>query len=604
MNRTIRHFIWGYQPHFRIIQGVHSRSLFQSLDKRFNPEVFIVGVLDEDVKSKYPACVEPEDNFWIQSEAFYGVLKNTNELIQTYPENRMLHSDQLAQKWQDEAIFKRGVQESISTVISKCPDAPAGMAYFVSFPVKQGDYLVSLVLGLQEDVLKSYYSLSISRVNFHEYRSFKIVTSLIDSVIKVYLEDVAGELLKPDPGADIGTGRSTDEILRTAGNQLMIGAASKVSPDQIGNWETLFDAFNRISSLKYERATGKGQIILAPKNHTALNAKFTLAQPVDLNNARASRKLLELAKGFALHTNGKHVFGLVETLDYTPAQEDLYEINILDYLLWEFAHNGQVLMRVRSGLPSLPAPPIDISKTRIDLSRIFKGINTEQVNILIQLVEEASRTKHGAMLVISEDAENEAQRLSNGATLLNPCLLTDFNFKQFSSIDGAVLINTNGICFAIGVILDGLATQKGDPSRGARFNSAVRYIYTRKKACMAIVVSEDGGVDLIPDLRPAINPSKIEHVLVEMESFLSSESINRSRYIQLKEWLSAHQFYLLPKDCEKANNLIKTLDENLARQAPEAWRLILPKLIPDPEFIPDIYYENNEALINDKKEKA
>lgn len=595
MNQTIKHFMWGYQTYFRIIQERHSRSIFRLLDKQFNPEVFIVGVLVEGVKSKYPACVEPESDFWIQSEAFDGVLSHTREIVLAYPESHMLQSNPLAQIWQDEAIYKRGIQDAISSVISKYESKPDSMTYFPSFPVKRGDYFVSLVLGLQEDIMKSYYALSIDRVNIHDYRSFKVATSLIDSVITEYLKDVAGELLKPDPGADLETGKSPDEILRAAGNRLMIGAAFRADHDQIGYWETLFDAINRISSLKYERATGKGQIFLARKDHHALNAKATLAHPVDLEKARASRKLLELARDLALHTNGRQVFGLVEPSDYTAEQEDLFEINILDYLHWEFAHNGHVLMRVRSGVPSLPAPPFDRNKTRKDLPRIFKDITAEQVNMLIHFVEEASKTKHGTMLVISQEASTEALRLANGATLLNPCLLTDNALKQFTSIDGAVLIDINGICFAIGVILDGLATEKGDPSRGARFNSAIRYVNTSEKACLAIVFSEDGGIDFIPDLRPTIKRSQIERALAEMESFLLSENIIRRRYLQLTDWLGAHQFYLLPKDCETANNLIQALDERLAKQDPEAWHLIQPVLKPNPEIIPELYYEKEDA---------
>jgi hypothetical protein len=34
---------------------------------------------------------------------------------------------------------------------------------------------------------------------------------------------------------------------------------------------------------------------------------------------------------------------------------------------------------------------------------------------------------------------------------------------------GGVLIDPNGTCYAIGVILDGIATTKGDPARGSRY---------------------------------------------------------------------------------------------------------------------------------------
>ena len=66
-----------------------------------------------------------------------------------------------------------------------------------------------------------------------------------------------------------------------------------------------------------------------------------------------------------------------------------------------------------------------------------------------------------------------------------------------TAIDGAVLLGPDGVCHAIGVILDGLAGDRGDPERGARFNSAVRYVDSRQEVCLAIVVSEDKTLDVI-----------------------------------------------------------------------------------------------------------
>ena len=72
-------------------------------------------------------------------------------------------------------------------------------------------------------------------------------------------------------------------------------------------------------------------------------------------------------------------------------------------------------------------------------------------------------------------------------------------------IDGAVLLDHEGLCHAVGVILDGKATDRGSPARGARFNSALRYVLEEgERASIAVVLSEDGNVDLLPRLRPRI----------------------------------------------------------------------------------------------------
>jgi hypothetical protein len=51
------------------------------------------------------------------------------------------------------------------------------------------------------------------------------------------------------------------------------------------------------------------------------------------------------------------------------------------------------------------------------------------------------------------------------------------------------------------VILDGRASGRGDGTRGARYNSALRYIESSAYPCLAVVVSEDGMVDVLTSVR-------------------------------------------------------------------------------------------------------
>jgi hypothetical protein len=60
--------------------------------------------------------------------------------------------------------------------------------------------------------------------------------------------------------------------------------------------------------------------------------------------------------------------------------------------------------------------------------------------------------------------------------------------------------------------LDGPASYQGNPARGARFNSAVRYVNDAEER-LAVVVSEDGHVDLLPRLRRSIRRSELDAML-------------------------------------------------------------------------------------------
>ena len=52
----------------------------------------------------------------------------------------------------------------------------------------------------------------------------------------------------------------------------------------------------------------------------------------------------------------------------------------------------------------------------------------------------------------------------------------------------------------IGAILDGMVSEEADLSRGARYNSAIRYVNSHERTC-AVVVSEDGYVDCFPEIK-------------------------------------------------------------------------------------------------------
>src|SRR5258708_13511525 len=108
-SQSITYFMWKYQPNFRAAAKYFAERVFKVLDQLFEPQLFLVGIRADNNPDRFPACVEPEKDFWIHSERFNSVLRLAQTLIQAYPEAGMVQSHPLAQEQQDNALSYRPI---------------------------------------------------------------------------------------------------------------------------------------------------------------------------------------------------------------------------------------------------------------------------------------------------------------------------------------------------------------------------------------------------------------------------------------------------------------------------------------------------------------
>jgi len=579
--------MWGYQIHFRSRLEQSARSHFQSLDPAFEPEVFVVGVLDEPSTDRYPGCVEPEKDFWLESKEMDGVADQARQRVLAYPEAQLMHSHPVAQQRQDDHLFRRAIRDAAQAVIEACSRKPAGIRYHLSMPCRVEQHWVMAIIGLQESVLAKHPSLKIGTGHIHEFRPFRLCTSLVDALLTIFLENAHDQLSKPTPGQDFER-HEVAETLRKAGRHLMEHVAWRVDRDRFAGRETLLTACNTISSLFYEKSVGHGKLLLARKDHPGLQSLLRFPRPPKLQDYRGARKLLEttLSK-LPLHSDTEELFGLVSLNGYDGLAEDVFEIEIVGHHHWELRHAGVTLMRVNYGEPALPRPTFNRQKLRSDITRIFRESPVVNHDKLIALVEQAERESHGTTLVISAAAAAEAARLAPQATLIAPQELNANLLRHLTPIDGALLIGPDATCHAIGVILDGDATDQGDAARGARYNSAVRYVASRDHACLAVVVSSDGGIDFRPALRPAIPRGTIDQALGRLQSMTAA---NWRTFCDLVRWLEGHAFYLLPADCDLVNCEIARIDQESETSGFPGVRIVRYPFRPDPAMDAVLYY--------------
>ena len=137
------------------------------------------------------------------------------------------------------------------------------------------------------------------------------------------------------------------------------------------------------------------------------------------------------------------------------------------------------------------------------MRRVFASVSDDNIRSIWRLAQTAVGQSKGTMLVVTTAAAQEAKRLAPQALAIEPQTIDSALLRSLTKIDGAVLLTPDGTRHAVGVILDGIATGVGDPGRGARYNSAVRYTAS-SAPCLIVIVSEDGMIDVHPELAPRV----------------------------------------------------------------------------------------------------
>ena len=324
------------------------------------------------------------------------------------------------------------------------------------------------------------------------------VNGFADAVVAEILREAEEELHKPRPGKSLYW-LDPDVVARAAGTALLFEVAA--AGRQVSDAHALLDRLNVISATRYERRVGRGRIVIARADHPALRYRIRLATPIPLGEPQWTRKMLEMASdGVALISDAAHVHGLGAVSDeYDPSLEDLFVVEFVDHYKWELSHADAVLMRVEYGVPGLAHPPLHRAALGAVVARVFPDTPAEVDRRLWRVVETAMEQPHGTMIVVSARAAEEAARLQSQCTRIEPLILGEDMIRRVTSIDGAVLLDAEGRCHAVGAILDGRATDDGRPARGARYNSALRYVADAGCPTLAVVISEDGRVDVLPD---------------------------------------------------------------------------------------------------------
>ena len=542
MRRTINLFMWGYQPHFRIGIELRAERMFEIIGAEVGPKVFLVGVRRPEVGAGHPICVEPENGEWPAS-LFEGIADQIEEAIPRHPDQLMFYSDEVTTREKPERIRREVIAEEVRRRLAS-DDQRLGRRSFCSDAYPVGDYHVVCVLQVPGRLFRQHPPFKVAGVR-GEYE-----TSLVHACIRVLFREVIYGLAMPDPGRTL-----MDEAIRSAEEMVALAASSFMRATFIeGRWNTtdLFTAVNRLSKLQYEGKAGRGRIVLAAAGDPNVEYVMRLAAPVSLSQTRWARKLLQTSsEETALVVEYGTILGLGKVSDLSAPP---FSIEFLEHHQWEFRRGEQILLRSSFGEVRLPQEPIGKERFIDNMRGIFPRIGEEAIARYRAVLDLLAQQRHGSSLVVAADAASEAKRLERQGTLIEPTPLTRQLLERATSIDGTILADPQGVCHAVGVILDGEASDESTPSRGARYNSAVRYVAAGSGERMAFVISEDRTLDVIPLLRPRVSRAAIQ-AAVEAISTATIEDFHDAR-----NFLEKHRFYLDEAQCRIVNEALDRIE--------------------------------------------
>lgn len=579
MRTKIDQFMWGYQRHFRLSVQWEVNQILSSIGLLSNSNekatVLLVGFATRE-GLRHAICVEPEYGPLTQDD-LESVESETTNLMQVDPQAQVFDSDPGVHASRRQGLFLRSRARAIAEAIQQSRKFE-GVTFAVSGSTGIGGYDVHTCIGLPAAIMEHVSRFSNPMREDIVYGN--IEESFAQAAINTLLRRCDRALHFPDPGVGFQLLGSPIDVIRTTAERFLFGVATALNPPTFQR--ELFSIVNAFSSQTYERMGARGYLAITKPDNMTNKLRVGFQNPIALTEIRAVRKVLELTdEDRVLLSNGESIFGI----GHCDPAPDVARIIVEGHAKWSLSIDNRTLMRVDHEHASLPRQLLDKSDVKDIVERTVGNVEFER---LWEVIQSAIDSGHGTTIVVSADAKGEAERLSQQGVPIKPDYLNLEDARRLGRVDGAVILGSDGRCYAFGVILDGLATSSsGDRARGARFNSSVRYQQTSSPKPVVIVISDDGTVDAVPSLMPRVRREDVEEAV---QLYCENSGIEGSipeLWSRFDDIVEGYAFYLNQDQCDRVNRAYET--EWDLRFKHGNIRMTREPLIPNPDM-DDTYF--------------
>jgi hypothetical protein len=547
MNDEQEHRAWGFMGHMKILLKSFVDDFLRLFDSAPDVDISLFCM------SRYEPKYYSVDSELLELDDFNSLGEVVKSVRETSKIKNVFYSHPAADASLEIKKINMGHCEAIK-MICEGKDCDSKYRFYIVGPLETDFFQIFLIFGIENRIIDQQFSLKSRRI---EGVGLTSPTSFFESSLDAMFNYLQSQKLY-DSSCWMPDRYVYEKLYKDGARSFCMRVGAYAKPIFEFN---VFENIVKISSLAYEKKEGSAKIIFSPEGDIDVIVDVKFKNPVKMSDHRKVRKLMEVAKGnTSLISDGGNVFGFGRLVDgYSWNNEKIFILNVVRKSCWSLYSNSALVFTF-DNFTIYPSKKDEYSSVAVDtVQRCFGLADGGKVQKIHEIINKVRQDDHGAILVFTEKAIAESDRLQKDGVCVEPFVVTGDTISLLTAVDGAIILNTDCICYAFGVVLDGDSTQIADSSRGSRYNSSLRYFESNKEQTKLLVVvkSDDGMINIMPELMPKISRHIISDIIAQLDGVVGGEEFDYRLYRSLINELDEKRFYLNDEDCELINSKIK-----------------------------------------------
>lgn len=265
----------------------------------------------------------------------------------------------------------------------------------------------------------------------------------------------------------------------------------------------LLDEIVFFSTLKYEGEENHSILYFPLKQDKLICKSIIFDSVIELSkdNGRQIRKVMEMSnEEFAILVEHNKIKALCRTKDLQSG----CVIKFMGNQNWILAIDNKSVFSYENGNVVFSFQEKKNDNLTQAIKEQFFQLSWQEQERIEYVIRMACTQRHGTSIIVFEDDNIEVERLcelDRGIKIEDINLFENSEYiERITSIDGAIFMDMSCSCSFIGVIVDGMSILKGNPARGARYNSIYNYVALKAKEnikCLGVIISEDGIINAV-----------------------------------------------------------------------------------------------------------